>query len=113
MKPLLAFNIQDISLGSGKGTLGGTYSSTSTLISIVLKYSLTAASIILLGFLIFWGFTFIMNAGSGDAKKAEQSKSAIFNTLVGFGIVLFAYVIIQIIQVITGLNILNPTNLNL
>jgi len=109
MKPVLAFNLSDIQLGQTSNTLGGTYSSTSVLISMILKNSMVLASIILLGLLIFGGVTFIMNAGSGDSKKAGQGRAAITNALIGFAIVLLAYTIIQIIEVITGLNILNPT----
>ena len=108
MKPILAFNLSDIQLGQNTSqTLGGTYSSSSVLISIILKNSLIVAGIILLGLLIFGGITVIMSAGSGDSKKASQGKSAITSALIGFAIVLLAYTIIQIIQVITGLNILN------
>lgn len=113
MKPILAaFKLEDIQLGSdGANKLGNTYSSTNVLISIIIKNSLTVASIILLALLIFGGITFIMNAGNGDSKKAQQGKSAITNATIGFAIVLLAYSIIQIIEKITGLEILNPTNL--
>ena len=107
MKPILAFNLDQISLGPDKGTLGDTYSTASPLISIILKDSLVIAGIIFLCLLIFGGITFIMNAGGGDPKKAGQSKAAITNALIGFSIVLLAYSIIQVIQIITGLNILN------
>lgn len=110
MNSLLAFNIGDIKLGQSENTIGTTYSSTSVLISIILKNSLIIAGIILLGLLIFGGITFIMNAGNGDSKKAQQGKAAITNAVIGFAIVLLAYSIIQIIQVITGLHILD-TNL--
>lgn len=109
MKPVLAFDLSDINLGQNSNTLGGTFGSTSVLISIILKASMTVAGLIFLGLLIFGGITLIMNAGSGDSKKAGQGKAAITNAVIGFAIVLLAYTIIQIIQVITGLNILNPT----
>ena len=107
MKQLLAFKLDDISLGSEQGTIGATYSSTGLLISKILEFSLIAAGIILTGLLIFGGIAVIMSAGSGDAKKAQQGKSAVTNALIGFAIVILAYTIIQIIEVITGLNILN------
>ncbi len=108
MKPILAFKLDDIKLGQNSSTLGKTYGSTSVLISIILKISITVAGIIFLGLLIFGGITFIMNAGSGDSKKAGQGKKAVTNALIGFAIVLFAYIIIQVVEVITGLDILNP-----
>lgn len=110
MKQLLAYNLDNIPLGNDSAnTIGSTYGEggIGNLISIILKNSLTAASIILLGLLIFGGITFIMNAGGGDPKKAGQGKSAITNAAIGFVIVLLAYTIIQIIEKITGLNILN------
>lgn len=111
MKPVLAFSLDNIKLGNTDKTIGTTYGNggVSILISAILKYSLMLAGIILLSLLIFGGITFIMNAGKGDPKKADQGKSAITNALIGFAIVLFAFSIIRIIETITGLNILNST----
>ena len=108
MKSVLAFSLDTIKLGNSDKTIGGTYGNggISVLISSILKLSLTVAGIIFLCLLIFGGITFIMNAGKGDQKKAQQGKSAITNALVGFAVVLLAFTIIQIIEVITGLNIL-------
>lgn len=109
MKQLLAFNLKDIKLGNTNNTFETTYGNNGVgvLVSVILKNSLVIASLILLALLIFGGISFIMNAGNGDAKKAQQGKSAITNALIGFAIVLFAYSLIQIIQVITGVEILN------
>jgi len=106
MKSLIAYDISTLPLGTGKN-ISQTYGSISPLISSIIRNSIVLASIILLALLIFGGITFIINAGNGDSKKAEQGKSAITNAIIGFIIVLFAFIIIQIIQVITGLNILN------
>jgi len=108
MNRLLAqVNIQDTPLGNG-GTLGNSYGTISVLINIILKNSITIAGTILLGFLIYGGVTYIIGAGGSDPKKTAQGQKAITSSLLGFGIVVFAYSIIQIIQVITGLEILNP-----
>lgn len=106
MNQLLAVNIGELPLGTK--SLETTYPNVSVLISIILKNSFAVISIILLIILIFGGITFIMSAGSSDSKKAQQSKSAMTNAIIGFAIVFCAYFIIQIIQIITGLNILNP-----
>ncbi|MCW1949288.1 MAG: hypothetical protein KIH89_002460 [Candidatus Shapirobacteria bacterium] len=84
------------------------YSNFSQLINIIIRNSITVAGIILLALLIFGGITFIISAGSGDSKKADQGKKTITASLVGFAVIIFSYLIIQIIQTITGLNILNP-----
>ncbi len=111
MNPVLAFSFSNIKLGNTDKTIGATYGEggVSVLVSLILKNSLTLASIILLGLLIFGGITFIINAGNGDSKKTQQGKSAITNAAIGFAIVLLAYIIIQIIEKITGLNILKST----
>lgn len=96
-------------LGPGKGSIASTYPNLGILISLVLKNALTVAGILLLCLLLFGGITYIISAGEGDPKKAQQAQTAITDALVGFAIVFLAYFIIQIIQVITGLNILNPT----
>jgi len=110
MKPILAFNLENIPLGQDPSkTLGNTYGSVNILISIILSASITIAGIIFLGLLIFGGITLIMNAGSGDAKKTGQGKAAITNALIGLAIVLLAFTIIQIIEALTGLTILKST----
>lgn len=98
-------SIADTPLGPGKGTLGNTYPQISTLVTIILKNSLTIAGIILLALLIFGGLSYIIGAG-GDPKKAEQAQGVITSSLIGFAVVLTAYFIIQIIEVITGVNII-------
>jgi TRAP-type C4-dicarboxylate transport system permease small subunit len=103
---LAQVNIGDSPLGGGH-TLSGTYTSISPLVSALLRNSLVLAGIILLALLIFGGIGFIMSAGSGDSKKSGQSKQTITSALIGFAVVFCAYFIIQIIQVITGLHILN------
>jgi hypothetical protein len=83
------------------------YSNVSQLINLILKNSITIASIIFVALLIFGGITFIINAGNGDSKKADQGKKTITTSIIGFAVVVFAYLIIKIIETITGLNILN------
>ena len=89
-------------------TLSQTFPNIGSLIAIILKNSLTVAGIILLVLLIFGGLTYIIGAGSDDSKKTAQGSAAVTSALVGFAVVLLAYFIVQIIEVVTGLNILNP-----
>jgi len=107
MNRLLAVDISETPLGGGK-SLGNTYPTFSVLINLILKNSITIAGTILLGLLIYGGVTYIIGAGGSDPKKTAQGQKAITSALMGFGVVVFAYSIIQIIQVITGLEILNP-----
>ncbi|MFZ2152847.1 MAG: hypothetical protein WAV41_02185 [Microgenomates group bacterium] len=105
MNRLLAIAI-DPPTGTGK-TISQTFPSLSSLASVIVKNSITIAGILLLALLIFGGLTFIIGAGSADAKKSAQGKAAITDALIGFVVVLFAYAIVQIVEVITGIKILN------
>lgn len=109
-KPIFAqgVDVSQTPLGNGH-TIGATYPNLAILVSVILKNALTLAGVIFIILLIFGGLTFIINSGSGDAKKAAQSTSIITSSLIGFLIVFLAYFIIQIVEVITGLNILNST----
>jgi hypothetical protein len=109
MNHLLAVLI-DPPLQSGR-TVSQTFPTASALISVILQNAITIAGVILLVLLISGGVMFIIGAGSQDSKKSAQAKSMITDALIGFAVVLFAYFIIQIIETITGLNILNNTTL--
>ncbi len=104
---LAAVDIGTATKINGNTGISQTYDNFGTIITLVLRISITAASIILLFLLIFGGITFIMSAGSGDSKKADQGKKTITSAIIGFAIVVFSYVIIKIIEIITGLHILN------
>ncbi len=111
MKLLAAINIgEKVSLGNGSN-LEKSYTSISPLVSSLIKNSLVIAGIIFLALLVGGGIAFIASAGSGDQKKSGQAKSAITSAVIGFAIIFCAYFIIQIIEVLTGVQILSPTNL--
>tara|TARA_Y100000310_G_C20296301_1_gene629566 strand:+ start:192 stop:518 length:327 start_codon:yes stop_codon:yes gene_type:complete len=105
MKAALAVNLGETLWGNDN--LGDTFPNLSTLVSLILNNSLTIVGVLLLALLIFGGLTFIMGAGGDDPKKVQQGQKTITNALLGFIIVFLAYFIIQIIEVLTGLEILN------
>lgn len=78
-----------------------------SLVNILLKNALVVAGIICLVLLILGGFGFIVSAG-GDAKAKEKGKNMITSALTGLILIIAAYWIIEIIQIILGVNILNP-----
>jgi hypothetical protein len=82
-------------------TLGG-------IVSILLKNAYIIAGVLLFGLLLFGGFGIIMGAGGGDPKKTAQGQQAVTSALIGFLIIFASYWIIQIIQVITGMQIFKP-----
>lgn len=105
MNRLLAVAI-DPPTGTGK-TLSQNFSSFSSLVSVIVKNSLTIAGVILLILLISGGLMLIIGAGESDAKKSAQGKTMVTDALIGFGIVITAYFIVQIVEVTTGVKILN------
>jgi len=89
------------------GTPVSSYTNFGTLISIFVKNSITIAGIIFVILLILGGFSFIMAAGGNDPKKTQQASQTITAALIGFVVVFLSYAIIQLIETITGLQILN------
>lgn len=107
MNRLIAFDIgKMINTGNGSN-IADTYPSASKLINVIIQNSFVVIGVILLGILLYGGILFIISAGSDDSKKAAQSKAILTDAVIGFVVVFLAYFIIQIIQVITGLEILN------
>ena len=107
MKPVYAFDIGNaISWGNGTN-LRSTFPNLGTLVNIILKNSITIIGIILVVLLIFGGVQFIIGAGEDDPKKVAQSKALITDAVIGFFITFLAFVIIKIIEYVTGLSILN------
>lgn len=105
MNRLLAVAI-DPPMGTGK-TISTTFPSLSSLVSVIVKNSLTLVGIILLALLIFGGLMFIIGAGSSDSKKSAQGKAMVTDALIGFAVVILAYFIVQVVEVLTGVKILN------
>ena len=105
---IAAVNLGKTPLGTGNN-LADVYTpdnGVATLVTVIIKNGLTIAGIILLVLLVAGGFMMIASAGSGDQKKAAQSKTMITDAVIGFLVIFLSYFIIQIIEVITGLTIL-------
>jgi len=107
MKPVFAFDIGQAIKLDGVNQLSDTYKNTGTLVNIIVKNGAVVAGIILLALLIVGGLMFIIGAGSDDLKKVQNAQNIIVSALIGFSVIFLAFIIIQIIEVITGLNILN------
>jgi hypothetical protein len=80
-----------------------------SLISTILPNVYILAGLILFVLLLFGGFSFIMGAGGGNPEQANRGKQAIVAAVVGFGLIFASYWIVQIIQAVTGIDILNPS----
>jgi len=81
------------------GTLGD-------IITNILPNIYVFSGIILFFLLIGGGLMFIISAGQQNPEGAGKGKQAITAALIGFLIIFASYWIIQIIQIVTGLDIL-------
>lgn len=106
MTSLLAVNIGN-NTNWGTNNLGQTFPDLASLIGPFIRNALTLSGLILLVLIMVGGFIYVANAG-GDPKKLEQSQGIISNALIGFAIVFTSFFIIKIIEILTGVPILNP-----
>ena len=79
------------------------------LISDILPNVYVFASLILLAYLVFGGVMMITSAGADQTQKGQQ---IISNAIIGFLIVFASFWIIQIVQILTGVSILDSSFLN-
>lgn len=74
-----------------------------SLVSVVSKNAFAIAGILTLILLILGGFGYIVAAGSGDAKKMEQGKSALTAAVMGLFLVIGSFWALQVIEILTGM----------
>lgn len=75
-------------------------------ISTLLPNVYIIAGVILLILLIFGGFTYIVNAGKQKPEGVQKGQNAIGAALIGFLLIFISWWIIQLIEIITGIEIL-------
>ncbi len=100
----------DTPLGAGGGFLGTRFSTIGQLLNPLLRNSLTFIGLIFLVLVIAGGISYLIAAGSGNTKNLQKSQQTLVSALIGFLVVFSAYFIIQIVEIITGLQILNPSS---
>jgi len=92
----------------GNAPIADRFPNLGKLISVLLPNVYILAGILLFLLAIAGGYGIIMGAGKGDTGQVGKGQKALTAVIVGFVIVFASYWIIQIIQVITGLKILEP-----
>lgn len=76
------------------------------LVSNVLTAALSLAGIILIVYFIIGGIGIMAGAGNDNPEQAAKGKKAATSAAIGFVVVFAAYWIVQLIEVITGLNLI-------
>lgn len=79
------------------------------LVNVLVKNAFVLAGFISFVLLIFGAFGVIVGAGSGDTKKLEQGKQAIVGAVIGLVLIVASVWIIEILSIITGVNLLSPS----
>lgn len=85
-----------------------TFTNFGDLVNVIVRNAFMLAGVITFILLIFGGISIIVGAGSGDTKKLEQGKKTLTGALAGLLIVVTSVWLIQILEKVTGLNLLSP-----
>ena len=88
--------LEKITVGGGTFNFAG--KKVTEIIAGLIPYLFAAAGALLLLYLIYGGFSYITSAG--DPKKTQVAKGIITNAIVGVLIVIFAYIIVQVIALV-------------
>ena len=78
------------------------------LVSIILSNALVIAGVIMLFLIIGGGIAIISGAGQDNPERAARGKQAVTSAIIGFIIIFTTYWIIQLIEIITGVDIFRP-----
>lgn len=103
----LSVNISEKFFGFGSNAPLTKLEDVGSLVSIIVNAAFVLAGIVLFFFFIFGGISIIAGAGKDNPEQAAKGKQAITSALLGFIVVFASYWIVQLIEVITGIVILN------
>ena len=102
MRDKIAINIAD----SFQSPFGKT-STLGDLVGNLVGAAIAIAGVTMFFILLFGGFKIISSAGSDDPQGAAQGKQAVTAAIIGFIIVVLAYLIVQAIEIVTGVRIIS------
>lgn len=89
-------------IGEVFGSPFGTTKGVGDLISFFVSTSIVLAGVIMLFLFIGGGLMIITSAGSNDPHGAARGKQAVSAAIIGFVVVVVAYLIIRVIELVTG-----------
>lgn len=84
-----------------KGPLAPGIETLADVVNIIYRFLIPVAGIILLIVLILGGYRFMLSRGEPD--KLKSAKGLITNGLIGFVLLMVAYLIVRIISIVFGL----------
>lgn len=98
---MLAQNLDQIQRGAFPKANFGTNTTLGEIIGSLLPYIFGAAGIALLIYLIIGGFQMMLSRG--DPKAAQSAQAKITNAVIGFVIVILAFIIVRLLSSVLGL----------
>jgi len=101
------FNLGEKLLLQGDSRIDSEYTSFGTIINNVLPNVYIVAGLVIFIMVLVGGFMVISN--SGDTHQAEEGKKIVTSAIMGLAVLFASYWIIQIVQVVTGVPILNSS----
>ncbi len=96
--------LAQVNIGEKFGSPWGTTQGAGKLVSMIVEGGIAVAGVIALFMFVFGGIKMIAGAGSSDPKSAAAAKTAVTMGIVGFIIVVTAFFVIQVIEIVTGIN---------
>lgn len=106
MNQLAQIDIGEKFFGSDSTTKLKELTGVSSLVSTIIQAAFALAGIVFIVLLIVGGIGMIAGAGQDNPEQAAKGKQAATAALIGFIVVFAAYWIVQLIEVLTGINIL-------
>lgn len=97
-------------LGERGGTttkVAETFPNISSILAVLLPNAFILAGLIIFFIILGAGFVYIKSGSSNEDK--DKAKQALSGAIMGLALIFASYWIIQIIEVVTGVPILNPT----
>lgn len=91
-----------LKLSPGGTSVRDIYRTPADLFNVIVPLLFVLAGIIIFGLLIYSGFLFIQN----DTKGKDEAKTVLETAAKGFGMMFVAYWIVQILEIILGMNLL-------
>lgn len=100
-------DIKDAFKLNSTDTVAKVFGTPASLFNTLIPVIFTVAGVILFFLLLFGGFSIIM--AHGEPKELEKGSKVLTGALIGFLLIIASYWIMQIIQIVTGVPILNST----
>lgn len=98
------FVLAQVKIGQQFGSPYGESKSLGDIVSILLNGGLVVAGVIIVFLLVGGGLQMIMGAGNNDPKASAAGHQAITWAVIGFIIVFSTFLIIRLIETITGVS---------